>query len=511
MTRARALADRLAAALADVVDPRAEAAAPEGRLRRIYEGLGVSGDLAFAELNPDGYDHVFVGPANAPGRRRFDFPAGRAALEARLVEAWPREKRGIRRFLDVITRVAADLAALMKGRPRDLAALPVLHPTLARWGLRSLRALLDATVADPALRAVLAVQSGDNGLPPSRVPVAVHAAVAAHYLDGGWYPVGGARSIPRAFIRRLRSLGGRISVRARVDRILLEEGRAAGVELADGTRVTAREVVSNADPAVTWGRLLRGRPLPWRVRRRLARSRWSVSNLSLFLAAEADGLGLDSGNRWWLASPDIEAVYPAAGVGSWMGDGGAPGEPPGLFLTDTTLKDPPVAAPRVHTLEAFTFVPWAPFARWADSRHGERPADYLAVKARLEAAMLAALDRAVPGLRERVVFHELATPLTNRWFCEATRGAMYGTEKTRWQVGPFAWPVRTPIPGLVQCGASTLGHGVMGATLSGLAAARALADCRTRDLLAAGGPPLRTVPAERPETWPADLPGRSRR
>jgi len=30
-------------------------------LRRIYEGLGVSSDLAFMELNPDGYDHILVG------------------------------------------------------------------------------------------------------------------------------------------------------------------------------------------------------------------------------------------------------------------------------------------------------------------------------------------------------------------------------------------------------------------------------------------------------------------
>ena len=31
-----------------------------GGLRRIYDGLGVSGDLTFCELNPDGYDHIIV-------------------------------------------------------------------------------------------------------------------------------------------------------------------------------------------------------------------------------------------------------------------------------------------------------------------------------------------------------------------------------------------------------------------------------------------------------------------
>src|SRR5205085_6024435 len=35
---------------------------PGGRMRAIYEGLGLSGDLVFCELNPDGFDRVRVGP-----------------------------------------------------------------------------------------------------------------------------------------------------------------------------------------------------------------------------------------------------------------------------------------------------------------------------------------------------------------------------------------------------------------------------------------------------------------
>src|SRR2546423_9395333 len=44
---------------------------PGGRMRHIYEGLGVSRDVSFFELNPDGYDHVLV------GGERFAIPKGR--------------------------------------------------------------------------------------------------------------------------------------------------------------------------------------------------------------------------------------------------------------------------------------------------------------------------------------------------------------------------------------------------------------------------------------------------
>ncbi len=51
-----------------------------GAMRAIYEGLGVSQDLSFYELNPEGYDHVFI------GKERFDIPKGKENLRARLKE-----------------------------------------------------------------------------------------------------------------------------------------------------------------------------------------------------------------------------------------------------------------------------------------------------------------------------------------------------------------------------------------------------------------------------------------
>ena len=88
----------------------------------------------------------------------------------------------------------------------------------------------------------------------------------------------------------------------RSTRILVEDGRAIGVRLADGSEVRAGIVVSNADPGVTLG--TSGREpstLPSRLRRRVARLHYSVSTLSLFLAVDMDlrAAGLDSGNIWY--------------------------------------------------------------------------------------------------------------------------------------------------------------------------------------------------------------------
>ena len=234
--------------------------------------------------------------------------------------------------------------------------------------------------------------------------------------------------------------------------------------------------------------------VPPAVKRKLAKTRWSISALSLFLATDTDlrAAGMDSGNVWNYANEDIESIYATHGLPE--------GEIPGLFVTATTLKDPSKFR-GTHTLEAFTFVDHAAFGAFAASRTGERPAAYEELKARLTRRMLDAVQGVIPGLHP--TFAELGTPLTNVHYCASTDGNLYGTEKSRWQVGPWAWPIRSAVRGLFLCGASTLSHGVLGATFSGLIAAREITGVRISELLSQRGPELVTLPAEHPESWPA--------
>ncbi|HKJ25870.1 MAG TPA: NAD(P)/FAD-dependent oxidoreductase [Myxococcota bacterium] len=67
---------------------------------------------------------------------------------------------------------------------------------------------------------------------------------------------GGIGSLTKGMARKLEERGGRILLHRTVERILVENGRAVGVELADGERITARKVVSNLDPTSTFLRLV---------------------------------------------------------------------------------------------------------------------------------------------------------------------------------------------------------------------------------------------------------------
>ncbi len=471
---------------------------PEGHMRRIYEGLGVAGDMSFMQLNPDGYEHVLV------GNERFDIPASREGFEARLSERFPNERSGIRGYLNDVSKISEELRLPMrKTGPLGSLMTPLRMRTLLTRGIGSLEGLIGRHVQDDLLKTILAIQCGDHGLPPSRVPAALHAAIAGHYFEGGYYPKGGGFTIPRAFVRGLKRAGGALRTNTSVSRILIEGGRAVGVRLEDGSELRADVVLSNADPAMTYGKLVGPEHLGGRLRRRIDKTRYSIAALSLFFAVDMDlaKKGYDSGNYWITGQPDLERAYRQEhDPGRLAADGFDSG-----FLTVTTLKDRSKQRGKTHTLEAFTFISNEAFSKWQQSKYEARPAAYEDLKARLTDRMFEVVERAIPGVRDHVTFSNLGTPLTNSHYVRATAGSLYGTEKTLRNVGPLAYSTKSEIPGLYLCGASTVGHGVAGATMSGLEAAKRILGCRMREILVPQGPSLETYLADAPETWPESM------
>lgn len=467
---------------------------PGGRMRAIYEGLGVSQDMAFVELNPDGYDHIFVGD------KRVDFPKGEAKLIERLKEHFPHERAGIDAYFKALNEIMEGASHL--GRFDSLKAIKGTASVL-RWARASGQDFLNAHISDPVLKGVLSGQAGDHGLPPSRVSAFFHAGITHHYLNGGYYPQGGAFVIPRAFVRALKRAGGAIRLKSAVSRILLEGNQVIGVQLESGEEIRADIVISNADPEVTFGRLIGRDRLPTKLRRKIDAVKYSTSALSLFFATSLDmrGAGLDSGNFWYYDNAEVDRIYAEGQTDALL----RYETPPGMFLTVTTLKDPTKMHSGQHTCEAFSFISYDAFAEYTQSKYGARPAGYEGMKEDLAWRMVRGLEKRVPGLSKHITFWSLGTPLTNAHYVYATRGNLYGTDKTVGQVGPWGFSTQTDFTGLYLAGASTLSHGVSGATASGIAAAKKILGVRVRELLNQRGPTLAVYPSEDLSQWPEHL------
>jgi phytoene dehydrogenase-like protein len=469
-----------------------------GSLNKIYRGLGVSDHLEFCELNPAGYDHIIIGD------KQYDFPKGKENLKKRLGGYFPHEIEGVEAYLEAVDKMVTSVNSL--GRVKNAgSAIKAAGSamSLLRWATRSGQDLIDHFITDPVLRGILGGQSGDHGLPPSEVSAFVHAGITHHYFDGGYYPRGGAFAIPRAFVRELKQAGGELRLSTPVEKILLKDGKIDGIRLASGEILKTKNVISNADPEVTFGKLIGREFLSKKLVNKLDRVEYSVSALSLFFAVDMDlrEAGLDSGNFWLYDNEDVDGLY-KLGMSDYILHAK---EPASMFLTVTTLKDPSKMHDGIHTCEAFTFVDYAAFEQWADSKYGARPAEYEAEKEELAEKLFRKLEKFVPGISKHVVFWSLATPLTNEHYINATRGNQYGISKTRRQVGPGSFQIRTEIEGLFLCGANTISHGVAGVTFSGLMAATSILGCKTDDLLKQNGAEISIYPAEDISAWPQNL------
>jgi phytoene dehydrogenase-like protein len=358
-------------------------------------------------------------------------------------------------------------------RPASLrhavSAVAGLRTTLW-WGMRPLASLFDACRLSPEARTVIAGESGDYAVPPSKAPVTLHAGFLDHYLKAGaYYPRGGGQVIAARLTEVITTHDGTVMTKARVERILLDAGRAVGVRLTGGEEIHAPVVVSNADIRRTYLELVGAEHLPSRLRRRAERFRMALPLFSLYLAVDVDlRERLPNSTFWIYPHADQEAMYADAYAGR------VPAQVP-VFLTSGTLKDPHgthTAPPGMSTLELMTIAPadhdtWGVGAGPAAGERYSRNAAYLAVKDKLAEAVLDTASMVLPDLREHIVYRDASTPVTQERFTLSTGGACYGLEMTLGQLGPFRPGVRSPIPGLFLAGASTKHqHGIV-ATLNG--------------------------------------------
>jgi phytoene desaturase len=210
-------------------------------------------------------------------------------------------------FLRAPLRGAATLAGLAR-RPADVAAI-------APW--QTLRALGGGYLRHPHLRTLLDRYATYSGSDPRQAPAVLATVPFVEQTFGSWYVRGGLHRLATAVAARAAERGALVRTGCTVRRVLVEAGRAAGVELADGERVAADVVVSAGDAAALYGNLLPADRRTHAARRDLARATPSLSGVVLLLALRGRTAGM--AHHTVLFPEDYDAEFDAV-----FGRGGPP-------------------------------------------------------------------------------------------------------------------------------------------------------------------------------------------
>jgi len=332
---------------------------------------------------PDGR-YLFLGPDARMNQKEISKFSDRDAKQFTEYEA---TLNRIARFVEpMLMRTPPDP---LSRNPRDLLALARMAKDFRRLGregyglieMLSMSAweLLDRWFESEELKVTLAtdgiIGTMAGPLTPGTAYVLFHHVMGeTNGVRGVWaYVKGGMGGLTCALAQSAQSFGATIRCNASVAEILVQNGRAYGVRLESGEEIASRIIISNADPNVTFLKLVKETELPSdfvRVVKQIDYSSGSakinvlLSELPKFKAVPADGVGPQHNGTIHI-SPTLDYMEKA-----WEeAEKGLPSSNPILEITIPSAVDPTIAPPGKHIMGMFVqYTPYSPRnGEWDDS------------------------------------------------------------------------------------------------------------------------------------------------
>lgn len=381
--------------------------------------------------------------------------------------------RQMTRFADLLnTYLNTTPPRLGTSEYRDLATLARLGFDLRRLGrgeMRTFLRLIGINIHDevterfesPLLRggvsfdAVLGTHLGPRS--PNTIMTYLYRLAAGHGRLA--VPQGGMGSLAEELAQAARTSGVTIRTNMPVERIVVENGRVAGVATVSGERFDSLTVVSNADPKRTIMELVGTRHVETGFTRRIKNIRMRGNTAKLHLALDGmpgiAGLAKNEFGDRLVIAPDehyVERAFNPAKYGECSAE-------PVIEMTLPSFRDPALAPTGKHVMSCVVqYAPHALKSGWTD-----------AAKQAFTKTCIETIGRYAPDLASRITASELLTPADIEREFHITGGHWHHGELALDQF-MFVRPVcgaaqyRMPLDGLYLCGAGTHpGGGVSGA------------------------------------------------
>jgi phytoene dehydrogenase-like protein len=362
---------------------------PKSNLYRLYDEVGILQNRSF--FDPD----VFLYFEDQEGHT-LTFYTDIDRLEKELLEKAPQDGAIIHDFCSTAHKLvgfnppATGSGSMMKyimGSPAMLPKMISLGPVLLKWTRMSMSQFA-ASFQSPFLRQIF-----QHLWQPEMTVISLlfFLAYISDKMDG--YPIGGSLPIAMDVEKRYRELGGILHYGCRVNRILVENHRAVGLRLADGTERRADYVISAADGHATIWDMLEGQYLDDRIRK-------IYRDCKLFPPIIMIGIGV---NRRF---PDLPCA--TGGIVMELKQPIHIAEKPVERLKITCYNFDPTLAPSGKTLIKVKIETQFPY--WKELSNDR--ACYEAEKNRIAREVIRRLDERFTGLASQVEMVDVASPVT---------------------------------------------------------------------------------------------------
>jgi phytoene desaturase len=340
----------------------------------------------------------------------FDYDGDPESTRRQIEAIHPPDLEGYERFhtdaRGIFERGFLELGYTYFGDPWTM--IRVIPDLLKLGAVRSLFAFTSRYFESDKLRQVFSFETLLVGGNPLRVP-AIYAMI--HFVEKTWgihYAMGGTGALVEALVKKFEELGGTLKLNANVTSIqvdgpkghpakrLLSKPQVGGVSLFDGTQLRADIVISNADYATTYTKLIDKKHRTWNPDWKVKAMRYSMSLVVIYFGFKKKrGEKLDLQHHNIILGPRYEELLTDIFDRKVLADDFS------QYLHIPTLTDPSMAPKGHHA--AYTLIPVP---------HKGSDIDWETIGPRFVDTVLQFLDDRgyIPGLMDRITTKSFVTP-----------------------------------------------------------------------------------------------------
>ncbi len=391
-----------------------------GNLRRIFKMLEVENHVEL-KLVPEFYGIV-------SDKEDFVFPHGFEAASKALINKYPEEEKGIRKFMKLIAGIRKEAHSL----PRNplvskliYPLMPLLYPNLVAATKHTVGSWLDKHINNEELKLDLTAHIAYWGDDPYTLSMFYFGLPFAGFIEsGGHFIKGGSQKLSDHLAAYIEKKGGTVLLGKKVEKIITKNGKATGVTFRDVFNKTKEAITITSDNVVANCAMplvpdLLDEPYASSLRQKISPHPNSTSLLCMYFGfnQNVDQFGVKYYSNF-IQGDDVKSlkdVHPNQ-LGDWK-------KRSFIFVdyekVDAGLAPPDKAAGVICTV--------AYLKNW----EGLSDEDYKAKKEEVSQILLQRLEEKFPGIRESIEYYEVSTPKTIKRYTLNPGGAVYGFAQTK--------------------------------------------------------------------------------
>ena len=423
-----------------------------GRLRKLFEYLGIMDKLSLQPMDDDGFDVVSVLSDGAVYR----LPKGKERFVTYLSERFPDEKASLEAYYDKLFELSKEEPLFYLQETPSFSL-----PSFSEDFIKPYDALMDQYISNPKLKGLLTYLNPLFDGETETTPAFLQALLSVLHLGGTFQFVGGSQQMAQALTEVIENAGGQVLANDGVVKIDVEDGHVTQVVTKKGKVYRADTYISAVHTDVLL-RIISPNAFSTAFKQRVMSIPETFSSFKVYVKFKEKSFRYVNHARYCLNDYDSMTKLRKVQPEEW---------PNGLMYITPPEADQDEYAQSMVIICSMSYE-WV--RQWENTTTGHRGVDYEQWKQAMTDKVLDFMEKFHPDFRQSIDKVYASSPLTIRDYYGNKEGSNYGFKKESNDILRSQMSVFTKVKNLFLTGQNVNIHGLCGVSLTAIETAEAL-------------------------------------